>query len=149
MTRLSRYYVIPIEFFTKDRRDKVEIAWKTQNLIIALSEDTFPTFLKIDDDTPTLYGLSIGLPEGVVFFDGTSGCIIISEVANNWILSEQAIIDELAYRANKHNDLIALNMQSWLDLLLKKPSWLLGMTIFQNQLSTTYLVFISLNATRG
>lgn len=125
MARLSRYYVIPIEFFTRDRRHKAESAWNAQHLI-PLSNGEFPTFFQIADDAPALYGLPTGWPKGYAFFDGTGGCLVIVDSTDDWILSEQTIIDELANRANKHNDLIAVEKQSWLDTLLKIAKLAIG-----------------------
>lgn len=125
MTRLSRYYVIPIEFFARDRRRKVESAWKAQNLI-PLSDGEFPTFFQIADDDPVLYGLPSGCPKGYAFFDGTGGCLVIIDSTDNWVLSEQTIIDELFNRANRHNDLIAVNKQNWLNSLVKNAKSAIG-----------------------
>jgi hypothetical protein len=125
MKRLSRYYVIPIEFFTRDRRQKAESAWKTQYLR-ACSTESFPTFFQIADDTPTLYTFPTGWPVGTVFFDGSGGCLVIEESTDDWLLSEQAIIIELANRANKHNELIAVKKQSWLQTLLKTARLSIG-----------------------
>ncbi len=125
MARLSRYYVIPIEFFTKDRREKAESAWKTQYLS-ALSFDEFPTFSLIADDTPALYKLPTGWPQGNAFFDGSGGCLVIIDSTDDWYLSEQTIIDELANRANKHNHLIAIEKQDWLGKLIKSATSAIG-----------------------
>lgn len=125
MNRLSRYYVIPVEFFTRDRRQKAESAWKTLHLIPS-TDGEFPTFFQIADDAPAIYGLPTGWPKGFVFFDGTGGCLVIIDSTDDWIISEQTIIDELANRANKHNDLIAVDKQIWLDLLIKTAQLAIG-----------------------
>lgn len=117
MKRLFRYYVIPIEFFTREQRLKVEAVWKRQFLCQA-KPNGFPTFFQIADDTPSVYDLPEGCPVGTVFFDGSGACIVIAEHADDWILSENNIVNELANRANKHNELIAIEKQKWLEFLL-------------------------------
>jgi len=125
MARLHRYYVIPIEFFTKVRRSKVESAWKEKYLSL-LSMEEYKTFFLIADNAPSLYKLPTEWPDGTVFFDGSGACLVISDSIDDWHLTEQAIIDELAYRANKHNDLIAVEKQSWLDSLIKSSKSAIG-----------------------
>ena len=115
--RLSRYYVIPIEFFTRERRQTVENAWKLKFLSLSTTNE-FPTFFQIADDTPALYELPKEWPNGFVFFDSSGGCIVINEHSDEWTLSESNIINELADRANKHTDLIATEKQVWLSDLL-------------------------------
>lgn len=124
MKQLFRYYVIPIDFFTRERRHKTEIAWEAMYLYPSSAED-FPTFFQIADDTPTVYKFPREWPEGAVFFDGSGGCIVIAENSYDWILSEQSIINELALRANKHNDLIDIK-QDWLHYLLKSAKSAIG-----------------------
>ncbi len=114
--RLSRYYVIPFEFFTRERRTKVETTWA--RYLSRSTKDEYPTFFQIADDLPAIYTLPAVGPLGEIFFDGSGGAIVIAEGTDNWVLSEQTIIEELADRANRHNDLIAVEKQRWLKMLL-------------------------------
>jgi len=117
MKRIFRYYVIPVEFFTRERRHKVEAAWVDHLSPSSINE--FSTFFLIADDTPTKYSLPVGWPIGTVFFDSTGGCIVLVEQADNWNISEDNIVNELANRANRHTDLIDFESQQWLNILIE------------------------------
>jgi len=146
MTILYRHYVIPIELFTRDRRKEVEYALEKQHIIFPTNEE-FPTFFNIADDNPAVYELSTELPKGFVFFDGTGSCIVISDSTDNWIISDQTIIDELANRANKHNELITGVNHNWIEMLLESAKLAIGHDDFpEPSINYIFLVFIYLNA---